>query len=348
MVDFEDLALPPESFYNGFDRGGGFVSGGAHFRNEYDAIGNSWLGWSLSNRTDVLTPGFMNQYSSFAGGGFGGSGGGNFAVGFTHGITLSGTNIDPADTRITLPAGLEPVSMQVTNTTYTALSILHGDGFAKRFGGPTGNDPDFFSIRVLGYDAEGSLAGSVEHFLADYRFADNAADYIVSQWQEVDLASLRGLGVRSLSFNLESSDTGFFGVNTPAYFALDNLLLAPPKSTDPSVPGDTNLDGVVSRDDVVAVMASLGQSSGAVWQSGDFDRDGRVSLADVAILQSHFGVVGPITVGGGPQAVPEPATAFVAACGALFALIARRRRIHPHGQTAGGAEVRRGLQTENG
>lgn len=323
-VDFEDLALPPESFYNGSDRGGGFVSHGAHFRNVYDTQGNSWLGWSLSSRTDTQTPGFMNQYSSYAGGGFGGVG--NFGVGFTHGVTLPGMNIDPADTRITLPAGLEPVSMQVTNTTYAVLSMLHGDAFAKRFGGATGDDPDYFRLRVLGYDAGGELAGSVEHYLADYRFADSAADYVVSDWQEVDLASLRGLGVRSLSFDLESSDTGYFGVNTPAYFALDDLLLAPSASVDPSIPGDANLDGVVSRDDVVALVSSLGESSGAVWQSGDFDHDGGVSLADLAILQSHFGASGPITAGDGPQGVPEPATALVAVVSALVALVTLRRR----------------------
>jgi hypothetical protein len=216
--------------------------------------------------------------------------------------------------------------MQVTNTTYAATSMLNGDGFAKQFGGPTGNDPDYFRLRVLGYDAGGNLAGSVEHYLADYRFADNGQDYVVSQWQEVDLANLRGLGVRSLSFNLESSDTGFFGVNTPAYFALDDLLLAPPSTTDPSIPGDATLDRVVSRDDVAALVSSLGQSPGAVWQSGDFNRDGAVSLADLAILQANFGAAGPITIGG-PQAVPEPATVFAAAWCALLALgVARRNR----------------------
>jgi hypothetical protein len=267
----------------------------------------------------------MNQYSAYAGGGYGGEG--NYGVGFTHGVTLPGVNIDPDDTRITLPAGLEPVSMDVTNTTYAAQSMLHGDVFAKRFGGPTGSDPDYFRLRVLGYDAAGELAGSVEFYLADYRFADNQNDYLVSDWQLVDLASLRGRDVRSLSFNLESSDTGFFGVNTPAYFALDNLLLAPPETADPPVPGDANLDGLVSRDDVLVLASSLGRSSGVNWQTGDFDRDGLVTLADLATLQSHFGVAGPITVG--VQAVPEPAGLAIVLAGALATWAAFRRRSPP-------------------
>jgi hypothetical protein len=328
LVDFEDLPLAPESFYNGFDQAGGFTSAGAHFRNTYDSVGNSWLGWSLSNRTDSQTSGFMNQYSAYAGDGHvgGGHGGdGNYGVGFTHGVTLPGVNIDPDDTRITLPAGLEPVSMQVTNTTYAALSMLQGDVFAKRFGGPTGDDPDYFRLRVLGHDAAGQLAGSVEFYLADYRFSDNQNDYVVSQWQPVDLAGLRGRDVRSLSFNLESSDTGFFGVNTPAYFALDNLLLAPPETTNPPILGDANLDGVVTRDDVLVLATSFGRSSAVSWQSGDFDGDGLATLADLAMIQSHLTMVGPIPTTG-PQAVPEPASLFFALAGVLAAWVTIQRR----------------------
>jgi hypothetical protein len=324
LIDFEDLSLAPESYYNGLDGSGGFTSYGAHFRNAYNIAANDWLGWSLSNRTDSQTPGFGNQYSAFAGGGFGGDG--NYGVGFTHGATLPGVNIDPDDTRIALPVGLEPFSMRVTNTTYAARSMLYGDVFAKRFGGPSGNDPDYFRLRVLGYDSAGELTGSVEFYLADYRFADNQEDYLVSDWREVDLSSLRGRGVRSLSFNLESSDTGFFGVNTPAYFALDDLLLSPPKSVDPPLPGDANVDGVVSRDDVLLLAAALGQTSATSWRTGDFDRDGAVTLADLAALQSHFGTSGPIVVGAGPHAVPEPTGWTLAIAGAMAAWVAHRRR----------------------
>jgi hypothetical protein len=323
LIDFEDLLLAPESYYNGRDGVGGFTSQGTRFRNTYDSTANDWLGWALSNGTDSHSPGFGNQYSAFPGGGVGGSG--NFGVGFTHGVTLPGTNTDPDDTRITLPTGLEPVSMQVTNTTYAALSMLHGDVFAKRFGGPTGNDPDYFRLRVMGYDAADELKGSIEFYLADYRFADSQDDYLVSDWRAVDLSGLRGRGVRSLSFNLESSDTGFFGVNTPAYFALDDLLLSPPQSVDPLLPGDANGDGAVSRDDVLSLALSLGQSSAASWRSGDFDRDHAVTLADLAALQSHFGTGAPI-VGAGPNAVPEPACLTLAIAGVLAAWMVHRRR----------------------
>ena len=66
--------------------------------------------------------------------------------------------------------------------------------------------------------------GVVEFALADYRFEDSASDYIVDQWTRVDLSSL--VGARKLQFGLESSDVGEFGMNTPAYFALDQVALS--------------------------------------------------------------------------------------------------------------------------
>ena len=49
--------------------------------------------------------------------------------------------------------------------------------------------------------------------------------YVISQWTTVDLSPLGNAA--SLQFTLASSDTGAFGINTPTYFALDNLALTP-------------------------------------------------------------------------------------------------------------------------
>ncbi len=112
-----------------------------------------------------------------------------------------------------------------TNTTYAALSMRDGDAFAKRFGGETGSDPDFFKLIVEGIDAFGGSTGTAELFLADFRFADSAEDYILDEWVFLDLS---GLGaVRALRFGFESSDVGAFGINTPVYFAIDDLVTIP-------------------------------------------------------------------------------------------------------------------------
>ncbi len=217
VVGFDDLSLASESFYNGSDGAGGFSSGGAQFNNTFTDFGGGftgWAGWSYSNVTDTSTPGFTNQYSAITGGGDNGSA--NFGVAFA---------TSPGDAMIVLPPSMSPESILVTNTTYAYLDMLSGSSFSKMFGGDSGDDPDFFLLTITGLDTQGLSVGSVDFYLADYRFEDNGLDVLVDSWTEVDLTSLDG--AVQLSFGLDSSDVGAFGMNTPAYFAIDNLHLVP-------------------------------------------------------------------------------------------------------------------------
>jgi hypothetical protein len=104
--------------------------------------------------------------------------------------------------------------------------MSNGDSFSKRFGGTSGNDPDFFRLTVEGLVGGNPVSPVVEFFLADYRFADNSQDYIVDEWTWVDLSSLGE--VDGLRFSLDSTDNGSFGMNTPAYFAVDNMTVPEP------------------------------------------------------------------------------------------------------------------------
>jgi hypothetical protein len=232
VVTFENptLAQPlpgPNTFQNGstLSPPGSFTTLGTTFNNSYNAAFDSWSGWSYSNVTNVTTPGFANQYAAYnvPGGGTGAAGSANYAVAFG----FPGGGGFPADPiTVALPAGMLPQSARITNTTYAALSMRDGDQFAKKFGGPSGNDPDFFRLTIRGLNAQNQATGTVEFFLADYRFSDNSLDYILNQWATVDLTPL-GVNTTTLSFSLDSSDVGPFGMNTPAYFAFDNLVLVP-------------------------------------------------------------------------------------------------------------------------
>ncbi len=221
VADFEDLSLAPESFNNGSDGAGGFVSHGASFNNTFTDFGGGftgWSGWSYSNITDNTTPGFSNQYSAIAGQGVGSSS--NYGVAF---------GFDPGDVMIDLAPSSVPQSMFITNTTYAYFDMLDGSAFSKQFGGATGDDPDFLLLTVTGLNALGAVVGTVDFYLADYRFADNSQDYLVDSWTEVDVSSLGG--ATALSFGLTGSDLGAFGLNTPAYFAVDNLRTVPEPTT---------------------------------------------------------------------------------------------------------------------
>ena len=212
-ANFQDLPLSPNSAYNGSDGAGGFTSGGVTFSNNYNTTFGSWSGFAYSNKTDATTAGFGNQYSAAPGSGAGGSS--------TYGVSYTGGS----DAIVTLPAGRTVASASFANTTYAYLSMRDGDGFAKKFGGASGTDPDFFKLTINGLNDANAIIGSVEFYLADFRSAVGAEDFIRSNWTDVDLSSLSA--ARKLSFELSSSDNSAFGMNTPAYFAIDNLVTVP-------------------------------------------------------------------------------------------------------------------------
>ncbi|MCS6935348.1 MAG: DUF4465 domain-containing protein [Chitinophagales bacterium] len=209
---FENLNLPLDTFWNGSDMSGGFSSGNAYFRNDYNQQWSSWSGFSYSTMRDTLTAGYLNQYSAITGKGYNNSN--TYAVANAYGpvrVVLTGN-----------AAGKLVSGFYVTNSTYAYLSMRDGDAFAKKFGGNTGNDPDWFKLTVNGYKNGSLKPQKVDFYLADFRSSNNSEDYILKGWQWVNLITLGE--VDSLEFTLTSSDTGAFGMNTPAYFCMDNLV----------------------------------------------------------------------------------------------------------------------------
>ncbi len=215
IVSFEDLTLIPNSHYTGSDGLGGFSSNGVFFENTYDTNFGFWSGGFIySNSNDTTTAGFMNDYSAITGAGA--NGGGIYAVNYYG-------NIDFTSPKVVS-------SIALTNTTFAYLSMLNGDDFAKQFGDSLNangendgsNGEDFFRLRILGRDQNSTITDSVIVYLADYRFSDNSQDYILKEWLTVDLTALGA--IQFLEFELTSTDNSAWGMNTPAYFALDNLV----------------------------------------------------------------------------------------------------------------------------
>lgn len=213
VVDFESFTFPQgQDYWNGDQENGSFTLNGATFSNSNFTF--YWNGFSVSALVDNTTPGYENELSAFAGSGANNSE--KFGVYYP-----SGT--------ITFDAPTQPVSIAVTNTTYAALSMRDGDAYAKKFGsifGPDGeedgtNGKDWFKLTVIGVDADDEVTEEIEFYLADFRSEDSLEHYILDQWENIDLSSLGT--VHKLLFELHSTDNGEFGMNTPAYFAFDNL-----------------------------------------------------------------------------------------------------------------------------
>lgn len=121
---------------------------------------------------------------------------------------------------IDLPEDLyAPQSMEVTNTAYAWAAMVYGNDYSTAF-----SDGSWFKLTVSGYDANDEVTGSTEFYLADYRDNDAAKHYIITDYTTVDLTPL-GDNVSKIKFAIASSDTGDNGINTPAYFAFDNLVV---------------------------------------------------------------------------------------------------------------------------
>lgn len=210
-VGFEDFALPVDSFWDGSESApqSSFTSQGLIFHNQYDTSWFYWSGgWAASNTTDSLTPGYSNLFSSRPGKG---------EASATYSLGQVGSFIQTES-----KSAFVLTQLSVTNSTYAYWSMALGDGFAKKFGGPSGMDPDYFRLIAIGYLNESTVYMDT-FYLSDFRFADTASDYIVKNWVAFDLPNRM---IDSLHFDLESTDTGSFGMNTPGFYAVDNIVYA--------------------------------------------------------------------------------------------------------------------------
>ncbi|MEZ5047856.1 MAG: DUF4465 domain-containing protein [Chitinophagaceae bacterium] len=226
QIGFETLTLtPPNQYWKGVaavPTVSTFYDQQATFINSYDtAFGGSWSGWGYSALNDTTSISYTtNELGCIAGKGQGGSNQYGVAylsfVGAYNKIIFNGTYI--------------PVGMFVTNTTIAYRSMQHGDLFAKKFGGNSGNDPDFFKIRLTGWHQGIPKLDTIDIYLADFRDSNNTNDYIQKNWKWASTSLLGACD--SLTYTLESSDTAFGFINTPSYFCMDNLNLMPVSSTD--------------------------------------------------------------------------------------------------------------------
>jgi len=208
VIDFDDNLLALNSFFA--PRANvTWTSGGAEFAHSWnDTFDCCWGGFTYSNATDTTTPGFLNDRSAITGDGFG-PGQDNYGV----------ATVGSGAPELSFAQNQTVRGAYFTNVTYSYFAMLTGDdGNATPFvKGPFGPD-DFLELSIIGLDAGGLATGSVEFLLAD-------GASIVDDWTFIDLSSLGE--VRGLRFALDSSDAGPFGINTPGYFAVDNISIVP-------------------------------------------------------------------------------------------------------------------------
>lgn len=204
-VNFQNLNLAPESYWNGSDGSGPVIINSVSFNNYFEENdwGNYWEGFAFSNITDIETMGYTNQFSAYVD--EGGNPYNNYAVAYV--------NLESAT--LFFPYEVIPKSISITNTTWAYLSMLNGDIIAKQF-----EEGDWFLLTIKGYNSNDQEVGEIEFYLADLRSPSN---YVVKDWTTINLKSLGE--VYKMTFYLSSSDTGDWGMNTPAYVCIDNFVV---------------------------------------------------------------------------------------------------------------------------
>ncbi|SIO59718.1 Ig-like domain (group 2) [Singulisphaera sp. GP187] len=276
VATFESFGLAPNTYVNNAGPSGKFVDAGNTFNTEFSPdFGGLWSGWAISSTTDTTTPGYTNQYSAITGSGADGSQ--TYGVAFTFGGAAD--PFHPAGSFVNLPDGATPVSIEVTNTTYAYLSMLNGDTFVSAFGAG-----DFLRLTIEGYtgpNGTGTKIGEVDFDLANFLGSNHS---IINTWQTVGLTPLSGAG--SLQFGLESSrNDPLYGINTPAFFAVDNLTVSTPSGAVGGVVFN-DLDGDGSQDSgeggLQGWVVELYSGATLVATSSPTDGGGHYSIPNVA------------------------------------------------------------------
>ena len=208
---FDDVTLGADGYWQGVSGDNEMFSGGWMFYNYYMPEYFFWGGFTTSNHTDMTLSGLDAQYTAAAGSGYEGST--QYGVAYTMGVQC---DVHASDNQAHTVTGC-----YVTNNLWAYQNMHDGDATATAFGGPTGNDPDWFKLTATGKNASGHTVGTAEIYLADYRFSNNEEDYILNTWEWFDLSTLGA--VHTISFSLSSSKNDSYGMITPAYFCIDDF-----------------------------------------------------------------------------------------------------------------------------
>ena len=206
---FEDVQLGSNGIWAAPEGENEMSSGGWLFTN-YTGYGY-WGGFTASNRTDLNQTGLNAQYTAVTGCGYDGST--QYAVAYTYGVQ---TDVYAADGQSHTVTGC-----YITNNLWAYQDVLQGSMGQTPFGGLSGDDPDWFKLTATGKNVSGQTVGTLDFYLADYRFEDNSQDYVLDTWEWFDLSPLGP--VATISFSLSSTKSNYGGMITPAYFCMDNF-----------------------------------------------------------------------------------------------------------------------------
>lgn len=214
IVTFENQTLNSANFWcgekndKGVDNGWGGMTYPCTYTENFATFNTTygesyWTGYAISARTqtsftqgsDPTPTGMPDQFNNITGKAHSGS---KFGI-----VQTFGESIDMIGA-----GGVKLKGFWYTNSAYTVAIIKNGNEYAKKF-----EASDWLTCTVTGQQADGTTK------TVDLKLAEKG-DY-VKEWRYADLSTLGR--VTKLTFVFTGSDSGNYGLNTPAYLCIDDM-----------------------------------------------------------------------------------------------------------------------------
>ena len=198
------------------------ISQGVEFSHSANSAYKSWTGFVASRNNDVNDYSTGNwlehQFTVINGGGLSGESTPYFVAYWNSSENIeNATSSETPSVLIKTADGksFTPISVFVNNTTYAYYAMLNGSAYNKKF-----VKGDYLKLLAYGIDINGNVTEPQEIYLAKYDGINNAP---IKDWTYFNLEALGK--VKAVFFRMESSDKGKWGMNTPAYFAIDRMSI---------------------------------------------------------------------------------------------------------------------------
>lgn len=170
------------------------------------SLGSIWFGFcpsKVNDAADYSDDWTNHQWASIAGGGVNGPNSPYVVACWNTGDANSCTM------RLADHGVFYPDDLYITNTTYGYYAMKNGTPFSRAFG-----PDDRCMLEITGYLNGVKKYATVEVFLA------NGTD-ILNTWKSIEVSKLGT--VDTIVFTMTSTDSGQWGMNTPAYFCIGSM-----------------------------------------------------------------------------------------------------------------------------
>ncbi len=196
-VDFESVELPPTQYLPNATVQGLTVDSASPWGTSYavsrkTSLENVNLYWQNGDDS-VVTIGGADQSEQW----------------------LAAYNFNPGDFILVAPQSTVVSTITINNTAVVAHAVSNGLSQASPFA-----QGDFLRVRFISLDENNQATDSTNWY--DLAVHDGTL-WLMSQWTTIDLSSLHS---NRITFELSGSDEDpLFGLNTPSYLAIDNVVI---------------------------------------------------------------------------------------------------------------------------